>query len=153
MIVAAVLSAGWLTAQQQAGSPSQPVPREGVVRTAPRMHPTIHAAIIAASPGDRIVLSPGTCIENVDLLDKRMLIEGASTPEVTRIDGNGRLPPTLRASDKSCSLTTPCNLTLIGGTNSTRYADTWEWDGVAWSQLLSSTNPTARNTIPIPNQP
>jgi hypothetical protein len=87
-----------------------------VIRTVPRMHPTIQAAILAASPGDRIVLSPGTYIENIDLLDRRVVIEGASTPEVTRIDGNANLMPTLRASDKACSGTILRNLTLTGGT-------------------------------------
>ena len=116
MILAVLVTGTCLTAQQQTGSPAGSAPREGVIRTVPRMHPTIQAAILAASSGDRIVLSPGTYVENIDLLDKRLVIEGASTPEVTRIDGNSSLMPVVRAQTKNTSGTILRNLTLTGGT-------------------------------------
>lgn len=114
--LAVLVTGTCLTAQQQAGSAAATTAREGVIRTVPRMHPTIQAAILAASSGDRIVLSPGTYVENIDLLDKRLVIEGASTPEVTRIDGNSSLMPVVRAQTKNTSGTILRNLTLTGGT-------------------------------------
>lgn len=114
LAVLAVSSA--LMGQQQAPAGADPAPREGVIRTVPRMHPTIQAAILAASQDDRIVLSPGTYVENIDLLGKRLVIEGASTPEVTRIDGNSNLMPVVRATARECSGTILRNLTLTGGT-------------------------------------
>lgn len=116
MILAVLVTGTCLTAQQQTGSPGSSAPREGVIRTVPRMHPTLQAAILAASNGDRIVLSPGTYVENIDLLDKRLVIEGASTPEVTRIDGNANLMPAVRATTKECAGTILRNLTITGGT-------------------------------------
>lgn len=113
--ILAVLFCATLAAQKDPGNENAGG-TEGTVRTVPRAYATIQAAIQAANDGDRIVLSPGTYLENVDLLDKRVVIEGVTAPELTRIDGNGKLMPTLRATSKQASGSVVRNLTITGGT-------------------------------------
>jgi len=113
--ILAVLCSAALAAQQTPTN-SNSAGTEGTVRTVPRAYATIQAAIQAASDGDRIVLSPGTYFENLDLLGKRVVIEGVTAPELTRIDGNSKLMPTLRATSKQSSGSVVRNLTITGGT-------------------------------------
>lgn len=48
---------------------------------------TISDAIQAALPGDRVVVAPGTYLENLDFLGKAIVVESAAGPTVTVIDG------------------------------------------------------------------
>ncbi len=52
-------------------------------------YPTIQSAIAAAVNGDTVLVSPGTYVENIDFLGKRIVVESASGPTVTVIDGGG----------------------------------------------------------------
>jgi hypothetical protein len=52
----------------------------------PADHATIQGAIVAASPGDEIRVAPGTYVEVIDFLGKRLHIRSDSGPAVTRIE-------------------------------------------------------------------
>jgi len=57
-------------------------------RTVPGQFPTIQGAIVAASDGDTITVSPGTYVENLDYMGKEVVIRSTDGPDVTIIDGN-----------------------------------------------------------------
>jgi predicted outer membrane repeat protein len=50
---------------------------------------TIQAAIVAAEPGDTVLVAPGTYVETIDFLSKAITVESSGGAEVTTIDGNG----------------------------------------------------------------
>ena len=55
----------------------------------PDDHPTIQAAIqAAAASGDEVVVRPGTYVENLDYLGKRLVVRSEMGPAVTIIDGS-----------------------------------------------------------------
>ncbi|MBT8486771.1 MAG: hypothetical protein KJO43_14415, partial [Phycisphaerae bacterium] len=51
--------------------------------------PTIQAAIDAAVDGDQVLVSPGTYLEQIDLLGKAIRVEGVDGAAVTTIDAEG----------------------------------------------------------------
>ncbi len=55
----------------------------------PTDYPTIQAAMDAATDGDTVRVLPGTYTENIDFGGKGIILESASGPEVTIIDGSG----------------------------------------------------------------
>jgi hypothetical protein len=55
----------------------------------PADHPTIQAAIVAASAGDEVVVAPGTYNEAIDLLGKAITLRSSDGPLVTVLDGTG----------------------------------------------------------------
>ncbi len=55
----------------------------------PTDYPTIQAAMDAATDGDTVRVLPGTYTENIDFGGKAIILESASGPEVTIIDGSG----------------------------------------------------------------
>ena len=55
----------------------------------PRHYPTIQAGLDAATPGDTVLVDPGTYIENIDFLGKNVVLKSRQGPETTIIDGNG----------------------------------------------------------------
>ncbi len=60
-----------------------------VIYTVPGDYPTIQQAIDAASPGDTVLVSPGTYPEFLDFLGKEIVLTSVSGAEYTIIDGNG----------------------------------------------------------------
>lgn len=54
----------------------------------PTNHATIQAAIVAAVPGDTVLVLPGTYVERIDLLGKPITVRSAGGAAVTTIDGN-----------------------------------------------------------------
>ncbi len=50
----------------------------------------IQTAIKAASPGDIILVSDGTYVENINFLGKAVTVQSVNGPERTTINGNGR---------------------------------------------------------------
>ena len=62
----------------------------------PADRPTIQAALDEALPGSRIIVSPGTYLENLDFLGKPVRLESESGPEVTIVDGGGAREPVVR---------------------------------------------------------
>jgi hypothetical protein len=52
---------------------------------------SIQEAIVVADHGDEVLVGPGTYDENIDFLGKRIAVRSMSGPEVTTIDGGGRL--------------------------------------------------------------
>ena len=53
----------------------------------PADHPSIQAAINAASNGDTVLVAPGTYLENIEFLGKAIRVVSEEGPEVTVIDG------------------------------------------------------------------
>ncbi|MCB9899451.1 MAG: right-handed parallel beta-helix repeat-containing protein [Planctomycetes bacterium] len=54
----------------------------------PAQYPTIQAAIDAASPGDTVLVGPGTYLERIDFLGKDVVLQSSDGPEVTILDGD-----------------------------------------------------------------
>ncbi|MHC4942115.1 MAG: right-handed parallel beta-helix repeat-containing protein [Planctomycetota bacterium] len=54
----------------------------------PDDYPTIQEAIDAAANKDRVIVKPGTYVENIDFLGKAITVESEQGPEFTVIDGN-----------------------------------------------------------------
>lgn len=54
----------------------------------PSEYSTIQEAILAAEPGDQLLVAPGTYTENLDFLGKDIILESSDGPEVTVIDGS-----------------------------------------------------------------
>ena len=69
---------------------------EEVIKRVPEQYATIQAAITAATPGNKIIVSPGIYLEKLDLLGKKDLIISSTNPldptvvAQTIIDGNGQ---------------------------------------------------------------
>jgi hypothetical protein len=61
----------------------------GTTIRVPANEPTIQAAIDAATNGDRIVVSPGVYVENVDFLGKALRVTSTGGANRTVIDGGG----------------------------------------------------------------
>jgi hypothetical protein len=59
----------------------------GATLFVPDTHATIQDAIAAAAAGDRIVVRPGTYVENIDFLGKALTLISEKGPVLTRIDG------------------------------------------------------------------
>src|SRR6188474_1029164 len=64
------------------------------VRHVPAQYSTIQGAVNAASPGDTVLVAPGTYLENV-YVPKKVALLSESGPEVTTIDGQGLAPVVL----------------------------------------------------------
>ena len=70
------------------GLQSMPV-AHGATNYVPADHPTIQAAIDAATTGDVIVVAPGTYLETIDFLGKGITLRSSDGPLVTIINGSG----------------------------------------------------------------
>jgi endonuclease/exonuclease/phosphatase family metal-dependent hydrolase len=55
----------------------------------PSEHATIQAAIVAASGGDTVLVSPGVYSEHIDFLGKAITVVSTHGPTVTALDGGG----------------------------------------------------------------
>ena len=53
----------------------------------PGVRPTVQAGIDAASPGDIVLVAPGTYVENIDYLGKSVRVESSAGAEQTVLDG------------------------------------------------------------------
>ena len=69
------------------GSGAAAAPAPGVIHV-PADHPTIQAAILAATDGDTVLVAPGTYVENIDFLGKSLTVRGWAGSAVTAIAGN-----------------------------------------------------------------
>jgi len=54
----------------------------------PDDHPDIQAAVQASSDWDTIIVRPGTYVENIDFLGRKITVKSEHGPELTIIDGN-----------------------------------------------------------------
>ena len=54
----------------------------------PADQPTIQAAITAAQPGDTVLVSPGTYVENINFQGKAITVASSDGAGVTTIDGH-----------------------------------------------------------------
>ncbi len=62
---------------------------EGATRRVPADFPTIQLAIDASeTSGDTVLVSPGTYVENIEILHKDIVLLSAEGPEITIIDGS-----------------------------------------------------------------
>src|SRR5262245_7460613 len=58
--------------------------------------PTIQAAIDVAQPYDTVLVAPGTYVETIDFLGKRITVRSEAGPALTVIDGkDGSFAPTV----------------------------------------------------------
>ena len=55
----------------------------------PFEYPTIQSAIVAAQPGDSVVVAPGRYVETIDFLGKPITVQSSDGAAVTTIDGGG----------------------------------------------------------------
>src|SRR6185436_11490138 len=55
----------------------------------PAQYPTIQAAIVAAQPGDTVLVAPGRYVETIDFLGKAITVESSGGAAATTIDGGG----------------------------------------------------------------
>jgi hypothetical protein len=53
----------------------------------PAQYPTIQAAIVAAQPGDTVLVAPGRYLETIDFLGKAITVQSSGGAAVTTIDG------------------------------------------------------------------
>jgi len=58
----------------------------------PADQPTIQAGINAAKNGDKVLVAPGTYVENINFMGKAITVTSSGGPKVTTIDGNATNP-------------------------------------------------------------
>jgi hypothetical protein len=84
----------------------------------PGSYATIQAAIDAASPGDMVLVAPGTYVETIDFLGKAITVEGSGGASVTTIDADSTGPvATFSTGEANDSVLR--GFTLTGGIGST----------------------------------
>lgn len=80
---------------------------------------TIQSAIDAASPGDTVLVAPGTYTENIDFKGKAITVTSSGGPAVTTIDGGskgGVATVVFKTGETNASILS--NFTIRGGGNS-----------------------------------
>ncbi len=79
----------------------------------PADQPTIQAGIDVAVDGDRVLVAPGTYVENI-VIEKSVTVEGESGPSVTIIDGD-RAGPSVEFSTEETALAAIRGFTIRNG--------------------------------------
>lgn len=130
-------TAGLITALAFAQAP---IAHAATTITVPGMQPTIQAAINAASPGDTVVVSPGTYTENINFNGKAITVQSSQGAATTIIDGGGAGPVATFATGEARSSVLQ-GFTLRNGT--TPAADSYEGGGVH----ISSASPSILNNV------
>jgi hypothetical protein len=83
----------------------------------PGTYATIQAAIVAATPGDTVLVAPGTYVETIDFLGKAITVESSGGAIVTIIDADSTGPvATFETSEANDSVLR--GFTLTGGIGS-----------------------------------
>lgn len=77
--------------------------------------PTIQGAIDSAAAGDTIVVAAGTYVENLDMIGKRLILQGESGATATVVDGNRLASVLLMSAGEVVGLTLRNGLTVGGG--------------------------------------
>ena len=67
-----------------------PVPSLAATLKVPSNFPTIQSAITAASPGDKVLVSPGTYVENINFNGKSITVTSKRGSKKTIIDGSAK---------------------------------------------------------------
>ena len=67
-------------------------PAAATTRRVPAQYPSIQQAISACSPGDTVLVSPGSYVENI-WIDRNITVRSQSGPSVTIIDGGSPANP------------------------------------------------------------
>ena len=83
----------------------------------PAQYPTIQAAIVAAQPGDTVLVAPGTYVETIDFLGKGITVQSSGGAAVTTIDGNGG-GSVVRFMSHETAASVLRGFTITGGTGS-----------------------------------
>src|SRR4029450_2766151 len=63
-----------------------------ITLTVPGSSPTIQGALSLASPGDLILVAPGTYFESIDFLGKDVVLRGTAGPDATVISAPSTAP-------------------------------------------------------------
>ena len=92
----------------------------------PAEYPTIQAAIVAAQPGDTVLVAPGTYVETIDFLGKAISVESSGGAAVTTIDGN-RGGSVVSFVSGEPAATTLRGFTITGGTGSLWLNGSSQW--------------------------
>ena len=91
----------------------------GPVRTTliqvPGDHATIQSAIDAATPGDEILVAPGSYAETIDFKGKAIALRSSGGPEFTVIDGSGLNQSVVRCVSGEGPDTVLQGFTIAGG--------------------------------------
>lgn len=120
-------------------------PAAAATRRVPADHPTIQAAINAASSGDIIVVSAGTYTENIDFRGKAVTLESADGPAATIIDGgNARCVVQFATGETSA--------TVISGFTIQNGLDSRSCNSDGAGIVVSNASPTITGNIIANNQ-
>lgn len=110
----------------------------------PSQFSTIQAAIAAASPGDRVLVQPGTYNESLDFLGKGIEVIGVGGAEVTTIDATGLRWSCVTFFNDEPPEAVLAGFTLTGGTGSNPGFGSDDGGGI---NIRSGARPVVRDCV------
>jgi hypothetical protein len=118
----------------------------------PGQYPAIQMAVAAASPGDTVLVAPGTYVENILFMGKAVTVKSAEGPRFTVIDGGHPQDPDYGSGVAFCHGEGPDSV-IDGFTVTNGTGTLWNNCGLAGGGIFcdNDTAPVIRNNIIINN--